>query len=408
VGKIYYGWWIVIACSLVYFYIAGMFVYSFTAFFEPISEEFGWSYTQISIAASIRGVELGIFAPIIGFLVDRFGSGKLVFSGLFTISLGAILVSLTNSLVTFYSAFFVLSLGLSACTETVIVPMVANWFRRDIGKALGIISSGYGAGGLLVLITISLINFYQWRTTFIILGLGIWLFGIPLILIICRNPKQLGYFSKRNLLDTQSTPVKNKNRGIKFNEAIKTKEFWNISIAEAIRLMTVTALITHVIPYLTSLGVSRVNAAFVATSLPVLSIIGRLVFGWLGDIYSKHYVMAFAYFLAGISLTAFAYIKVTWLIIPFLILFPLSWGASPLRGAIMREFFGVASLGSILGLMAGIAIIARILGPLLAGWTFDTFGSYQLIWLFLAGTFALAVILMLALNCSGRNLGCKN
>jgi len=64
----------------------------------------------------------------------------------------------------------------------------------------------------------------------------------------------------------------------------------------------------------------------------------------------------------------------------------------------ISESFGTTSLGSILGTMAGIATVARISGPLLAGWTYDTFGGYHVIWLFLAGTFVFALILMLTIK----------
>jgi MFS family permease len=181
-------------------------------------------------------------------------------------------------------------------------------------------------------------------------------------------------------------------------EAIKTRAFWHISLADAIRVMTSLAVITHIIPYLSSVGISRSRAAFVATSIPVLSIIWRVVFGWLGDIFSKNHVMAIVYFFTGLSLLAFAYVQERWLIIPFLILFPLSWGATTLRGAIMREYFGRVSLGSILGIMTGIGTTARLLGPSLAGWAYDNFGSYHLIWLLFAGTFAVSVILMLTIK----------
>lgn len=68
---IFYGWWIVLACFILSFYIAGSVFYSFTAFVEPLVAEFDWSYTQISIAASLRGLEMGIFAPLVGVFVDR-------------------------------------------------------------------------------------------------------------------------------------------------------------------------------------------------------------------------------------------------------------------------------------------------------------------------------------------------
>ena len=64
---IYYGWWIVLASFVVAFYVAGTVFYGFTAFIEPLASEFGWSYTQISLAASLRGLEMGLLAPFAGF-----------------------------------------------------------------------------------------------------------------------------------------------------------------------------------------------------------------------------------------------------------------------------------------------------------------------------------------------------
>jgi MFS family permease len=188
-ATIFYGWWIVFACFLLGFYISGAVVAGFTAFFEPIAEEFGWSYTQISVVGSIRGLEVGILAPIVGFLVDRFGPRKLIFCGSLTIGFGLILASWTYSLPMFYGAFILIALGMSACTATVLMTAVVNWFRRDLGKALGLMASGFGVGGILVLFIVRLIDLYHWRTTFVILGLGMWLLGIPLSLLVRHRPE---------------------------------------------------------------------------------------------------------------------------------------------------------------------------------------------------------------------------
>ncbi|MFC1816386.1 MFS transporter [Thermodesulfobacteriota bacterium] len=395
--KIFYGWWVVFACFFIYFYISST-VFSFTAFFKPISKEFGWSYTQISIAASIRSLEQGIFAPIMGFLVDRFGARKLIFCGTLFIGIGFIMASQINSLIMFYGAFVVIALGMSACVGTVLTAAVANWFKKDLSKALGIISAGIGAGGLFVPIIISLINYYQWRTTFTIIGFGMLLFGIPLSLLVRHSPEQYGYLPDGITPEKQAASPDDHDREVNIKEALKNRVFWHLSFAEAIRRMTTIAIITHVMPYLNNVGMSRSRAALVTASIPVFSIIGRLVFGWFGDIYNKSHAMALVYFITGVSLLAFAYAQTTWLIIPFLIFFPLSWGAQPLKGAIIREYFGRRSLGSIIGLMAGIGSIATIIGPSLAGWTYDTFGNYRMIWLFFAATFSIAVILMLTIK----------
>jgi MFS family permease len=143
---------------------------------------------------------------------------------------------------------------------------------------------------------------------------------------------------------------------------------------------------------------SRSGAALVATSIPLLSIIGRLGFGWLGDIFDKRYVMAGAYSLGGLGLLAFSYVRLTWLILPFLFFFPLSWGAAVLRGSMLRERFGRVSFGRVHGIMMGLGTIVRITGAPLAGWTYDTSGAYHPIWLVFAGTFAIAAVLILTIE----------
>jgi len=396
--KVFYGWWIVFACFFIAFYIGGTGRYGFTAFFEPIAEEFSWSYTQISIAASLCSSGVGILAPFAGFLVDRFGPGRLIFCGTLMIGFGFIIVSRINSLTTFYGAFVIVALGLSVCSGTVLMTAVANCFRKNVGKALGIMACGFGAGGILIPLIVRLINIYQWRTTLIILGLGMWLIGIPLSFVIRNKPEQYDYLRDGETLTEQVSTPKSQDGEVGLKGALKSRSFWHLSIAEAIRQMIVMAVVTHVMPYLSSLDISRSRAAFVATSIPLLSIIGRFGFGWLGDIFDKRYVMAGAYSLTGVGLLAFSYAQTTWLISPFLILFPLSFGAFVLRGAIVREYFGMASFGKIFGIVMGIAAVGGAMGPFLAGLTYDTFGSYHPIWLAFAGISIVPVILMLTMK----------
>ena len=90
--RVFYGWWITLACSLIGLYVAGAIFFGFTTFFEPIAAEFAWSYTQISFAISLRGLEMGIFAPLVGFLADYFGPRKVLFGGVITTGAGLILL----------------------------------------------------------------------------------------------------------------------------------------------------------------------------------------------------------------------------------------------------------------------------------------------------------------------------
>ena len=154
----------------------------------------------------------------------------------------------------------------------------------------------------------------------------------------------------------------------------------------------------HIMPYLSSIGMSRSSAALIAAANPLISIIGRFGFGWLADIFPKRQVIAAAYLFGTFGLVTLSYIDVTWLYIPFLFFFPLFWGVAALRGAILREYFGREAFGKILGIMTALTAIGGSIGPILAGWVFDTLGSYRLIWLVFSGLNSLAVWMLLKMK----------
>jgi len=399
--KIFYGWWIVGACFLISFYVGGAIFFGFTGFFEPIREEFGWSYTQISLAASLRGLEMGIFAPLIGFLVDRFGARKLVFSGTITVGLGLIFLSVTQSLAMFYASFLLIAFGAGGCASVVFMTAVANWFHRNVGIALGVMMSGFGASGLIVPIIVRLIDVHGWRTTLIILGLGMWVLGIPLSFVIRNKPEQYGYLPDGKVWrePMPNLEAQGKDVEIGFKEALRKRSFLYLNMVEAIRMMTLFAVVTHVMPYLSSVGIPRPTAGLVAGSIPLFSIIGRFGFGWLGDVFDKSKVLAWAFCFLGLGTLAFSYVHVRWVIVLFLFLFsPGFGGASILRGAILREYFGRESFGKMLGIVMGSAAIGGIIGPTVAGWVFDTLGSYHVIWLVSSGLIGLAIGLTLRIR----------
>jgi MFS family permease len=401
VKKVFYGWWIVLACFFIGLYVGGVVFYGFTAFFEPLVEEFGWSYTQISFAASLRGLEMGIFAPLIGFLVDRFGSKKLILCGTITVGFGLIFLSVTKSLAMFYGSFLLLSVGAGGCLSVVLMAVVANWFKKNVGKALGMVACGFGASGLIVPLIVRLIDLYDWRTTLIILGLGTWILGIPLSFVIRDKPEQYGYLPDGELLYDPMPHIKNPGRGVEisFKEALKQRSFLYLMLVEVTRSIALSAVILHVMPYLNSIGIPRLTAGFIAAAIPLISIIGRFGFGWLGDIFDKRHMMAVALCLMGTGLLAFCYVQQGWVILIFLLLFSSGTGGGMvLTRTTLREYFGRDSFGKMLGIASGSASIGGIIGPTLAGWVFDTLESYRFIWFVFCGIIGLSIWMILRIK----------
>jgi len=400
--KIFYGWWIVGACFFIALYMAGVVFYGFTAIFEPIAEEFGWSYTEISIAASIRGLEAGLLAPVVGILVDRWGPRRLLFGGLLLTSAGLILLSQITSLGMFYVAFVLMAVGISSCGLSVTMTAVANWFRKRVGLASGIMICGYGSSGLLVPIMVGLIDAYGWRMALVILALGMLAIGLPLSLLVRHKPEQYGYLPDGEDSDTAIaterlviSTVSETSLGAK--QAMKTRTFWHIALALMPQFVVVSAVTTHVMPYLSSLGVVRSMSGLVATAIPLLSIGGRFGFGWLADKYEKKRLSAIALVSLTLGLICFEYTSAGWtgLLVPFLVLFGFGYGGNvSMLGILVREYFGRGSFGTIIGFIWGILMLGNMAGPPIAGWVFDYWGSYQGVWLAFAAFNILGVIIM--------------
>jgi len=398
---VFYGWWVVGACFVISLYVGGVIFFGFTAFFHPIREELGWSYTQISLASSLRGMEMGFFAPFVGFIVSRYGPRKLLLAGMITTGVGLVLLSQVHSLFGFYGTFLLIAFGAGGCTSVVTMTAVANWFHKNVGIALGIMASGFGASGLLIPLIVELIDVWGWRPTLIILGAGSWLIGIPLSLVIRDRP---GIHERVPEIETElpsneAGAGKEERPGLGFREAIRDRSFLYLNLAETIRFLCVTAVVVHIMPYLQNTGIERELAGMIAASLPLVSIAGRFGFGWLSDHHSKRYVLAVTFVIMSAGLLAFCFVQATWMLVMFVLLFSPGFGGSMvLRGAILRDYFGRESFAKLLGVIMGSGAVGGIIGPTLAGWALDDLGSYRPVWAMLSGLTFLSAIMVLRIK----------
>jgi MFS family permease len=387
--KVFYGWWIVGGSFLITLYVGGVVFYGFTAFLEPIANELGWSYAQVSLGSSLRGLEVGVLAPFIGILVDRWGPRRLIFVGAIIAAAGALLVSQSSSLIMFYGAFVLMAVGTSCCTGIVLTTAVANWFRRRIGMASAIAICGFGFSGLLIPGIVSLIDAYAWHVALAILALGIVVLVLPLSFVFRHKPEQYGYLpdgkavDREPLVGTLDQPATSDEVDVRALQALKSGTFWRLVAISVCHMVVMSSAIIHVMPYLSSIGMVRSMSSIVAAAIPLSSIGGRLLFGWLGDRFDRRLITAVAFVMIGLGIFCFAYASIAgfWLVIPFLALFGIGYGGNnALRIALAREYFGRANFGSIYGLVMGMSVVGSIVSPPLAGWVYDTLGSYQVVW----------------------------
>ena len=407
-NKIFYGWWVVLATSLIHLWGGGTFFYSFTAFFNPIVEEFGWSYAATSFAASLRGIEGGIASPLVGLAVDRYGARRLLFIGSLLSGLGFIFLSRIHSLWSFYLLFVFLSVGSSLLFPIPGWAAVTNWFVKHRGKALGLLSAAIGMGGMLVYFVNWLIGCFGWRITMVIIGIGMWVIGIPCSLVVRHSPEPYGLSpdgkvsSKPPLKTPERVEKVDKKKERDFQEysvgeAMKTHVFWILAITMTISGGSVHAVFVHVMPYLISMDFSRQIASLAASLLVFISIAGRFGFGSLTHRVNSRYLLALGLLMQTLGLLILGTMQTVWQAMLFIVLFgPGYGGVITLRLTLQAEFFGRKAFGAIQGTIMAIMILGTMTGPFLTGMYFDLYGSYRNVWLIMA--FAILVVIPFALK----------
>jgi len=400
----FYGWYIVGACCLISFYFSGTLHLGFTAAFEPIADEFGWSYTEVSLAASLRGFEMGLFVPVVGMLMDRWGPRRLVFTGSILSGLGLMLLSKITSLAMFYASFILITIGLSTAATIFLMAVVGNWFYKNTGLAMGITASGVSLGGFFIPLVTFIIDSFGWRQAMIIMGWGMWTIPLSLSLLLRHRPEQYGYLpdGEKNgfALDNDcSTIEKNEEIHKGAKEALASGTFWIIAIAFLCQVLPVSAVMTHIMPYLSTIGIERSSSSLIASAIPLLTVFGRVGFGWFGDRVDKRKVATLAFALTSLGLLLLGYTAdgQNWLLVVFAFIFGIGWGGGvPMLSVLLKAYFGRRKLATIVGFVGSVMMVGNVSGPPLAGWVFDKLGHYQPAWFFLAGVSGLATILFYA------------
>ena len=402
----FYGWYLVSACVLISAYYSGAVYLGFTAAFEPLVSEFGWSYAQVSFVTSLRGLETGLLVPLAGVLMDRWGPRRIVMAGAVVAGVGLIFLSRVNSLLMFYAAFLLIAAGLSTATSTLLMAAATSWFDKRVGLATGITASGVSVGGLLIPFVTRMIDGLGWRDAMTIMGIGMWLIPLPLALFLRHRPEHYGYRpdgAPATSADTTAwEPVRNRDHGPPVNGgakgALKSPLFWMVSLVFMCQALPIGAIVTHIMPFFSTVGIARAKASMIAGMLPIMTVVGRVGFGWLGDRVGKKEVTVLALALTAAGTLIFAWVAPGRLLViyGFVIVFGVGWGgAVPMLNGMLREYFGIAYIGSLMGFAGSVLMVAMMVGSPFAGWVFDKTGRYQPAWYIISAIVAVATVVFM-------------
>lgn len=413
IKRSFYGWRIVAAGFLINAFGVGTFFYGFSTFFNPMIAEFGWSRTIMSGVFSISRLEGGIEGPVAGWLTDRFGARKMLFYGTTIAGIGFILLRSVNSPISLYLIFgLVMSMGFNLGFMHATSAAVAKWFVKKRGRALSFLIAGNGVGGAALVPVIAwLITQFGWRIATVILGIATLAIPLPLSLIIRSTPEEMGLRPDGDIARRQDTTSETDNSltssadytsldevNLTVRGALKTRAFWIYAISMILRACILSSIVVHQIPHLTDIGISYQTASNVLGLMVLMSIPGRFLFGWLGDRFSKRFLLLITCILQAIGIFIFVNASTPTLLYLFVVVYGLGYGgAIPLTVALRADLFGRTNYATIAGITMSLAMIGTVSAPLFAGYLYDTTQSYSLafyifiVMILLSGVFFLMI-----------------
>lgn len=387
--------------------LAAAFAFSFTSvmtastglFIDPWTKEFGWSRTLLSSGMSITSVTTFLFSPLFGVLIDRMGTRRMALPGLVLLAATmASLALLDGSVWMWFAIWTVYAVAALATKSTVWTAGVASAFEGGRGLALGLTLSGSAfAQAITPPLANWLINEFGWRMALVCLGLG---WG-GLAIVLCFFLLFDGYDASRraraeNPGATGAKALLHDAPGLSIAEAWRSVALWRIAISTFLIMVVTIALVVHQIPILVEIGVDRTSAAYYAGMAGLAGVAGKLVTGWLLDRYAARWV-------GGLTLAATALTFVLLLVpdrsmpIIFTAMFINGYAAGTklqIAGYLTSAYGGMKNFGAIFGTMASLIAAGSGLGPLMAGFIYDSFGNYDpYLWIGIVGTLLSAVLI---------------
>jgi sugar phosphate permease len=383
--KIFYGWRIVMAGGALQFLQSLLLNQSFGAYVAVLVEERGWSKTALSGAAALKSTETALLGPVLGWLVDRFGSQGITRAGVVLFGIGFMLLSRIETLLGFYGAFVVIALGSSMFSNLIVSVTIIHWFEKRRARALSALQFGGAIGGIFVLLVAWSIQTFGWRYTAFGSGVIMILVGWPLARVIRSRPEDIG-----ETLDGLPPVPKDDSpraagapppwRAFSAREALRTSAFWLISLGHAFSLLVVTAVNVHAITHMKEgLGYSLAQATLVFTLITVGQFFGVMT-GWvIGDKFVKRKVAAACMLMHAAGLLMLTYATGFIILTLAALVHGMGWGLrGPFMQAIRADYFGRSSIGMIMGLSALVTVFGNIIGPILAGAFADWTGDYRM------------------------------
>ena len=388
-----YGW-IIVFCSFLMLWVTnGLTLSGLTVFDKPILDEMSWKVGGLKFRDFITLMGTGLLAPFVGGIADKIGVRIPMMISIVTLSAGYFLYSTIESLTMVYLIHFLFAITLASGGLVINVMLVSRWFLENRGAALGLALVGTSMGNALFpQINTYLLSMYGWRDSFQIVAL-VPLLMIPIIFFVIQEKPS------DSTDDNSSTEQSKKDiPGMEYFEAIRTTNFWVITLIAMSTFYSILAFSAHLVLYMIGQGFTKEMAAGGVGVLFMLGIIGKSAFGFLADRVDKKTVFTFNLGLMFIGTLCIVWAKQI-LFWPAIIMVGFGWGGLyTLLQLLSANIFGNKALGKILGTVTILDAFGGGMGIWLTGVLYDSTGSYATSFNIIAALVGLSFVLSFFVN----------
>jgi MFS family permease len=404
-SRIFYGWRMVGLVSAIRIIGGGLHQFGFTVFFLPISQDLGLSRAATSLAFSLSRAEGALEAPLVGYLIDRYGPRPILVTAVVLAGIGYILLSWVNS----YTSFMIVYLGvicLAFVAGFIHSPMVVanNWFIRQRARAMTVVSAAVPIGGALISPLLALgVASMGWRWAAFVSGCIFLLVCLPLSFKLKRSPETMGLLPDGDVAPVEGTislsDTTNRSARADFTsrQAMKTWVFWLLVVSMTARVTCYSAATVHFIPLMVWKGLSEAVAASLLGVFASANLLAHFILGSIADRVNKPKLLAICHFLPALSVAALLSGSDYWQLWFFTIVFILLDASFPIVWATVGDFFGRRHFATVRGSMSFFYMWGSVAGPVLAGAIYDQTESYlTVLWIWL-GLLTFATLLVLFL-----------
>lgn len=366
---------------------------SIGVFIGPLQERFGWGRAELSSAISLLMLCTALCVPLAGALVDRLGPRRVLAPSLVVLGLCMAAAPHVRELWQFQAVYVAMGTLAAGSNSVAYMRILASWFDKSRGLAIGIAGSGTGLGFAYVpVFTEYLKSHYGWAAGY---------YGLAALAVFVTLPMVLLFLKERDGAEVDAaSPTM---AGVTLAEALRGRDFWVL----AAMFMGVSAvlygLLPHLVPLLTGRGLDAGRAAAVASIFGLATFGGRILIGFLVDRFDARRIALIFFMLSALGIPMLGADLPIWAVFVAAFLLGGSLGAEvDMLAYLTSRYFGLRCFARIFGVLFGAVMLAMGAGPVIFGAIYDATGSYNLMLYAGAPLCAVAALVTLALRPYGQ------